>query len=117
MEVKVERDANDVNYYSLIDLQEIGGKLYRPDFEAWFSKRNLRIHFLLRLAEETGVVLLPGNGFEVVDTSAKVSLENLTDIEYSAIGKFTRRILNEYSEDCFYDTVYLIVVLASRLCE
>ena len=82
-----------------IDLQEIGGKLYGAAFEAWFIKSNLGTNFLFRLAEETGVILLPGNGFEVVDTSARVSLANLTDIEYAAIGKFTRQILNEYRED------------------
>ena len=54
---------------------------------------------LFRLAQETGVVLLPGNGFEVVDTSARVSLANLTDIEYAAIGKFTRQVLDEYNQD------------------
>jgi aspartate 4-decarboxylase len=28
-----------------------------------------------------------------------VSLANLTDAEYAAIGKFTRQILNEYYQD------------------
>jgi len=83
----------------LIDLQEIGGGLYGPDFKAWFVKSHLGIDYLFRLAKETGVVLLPGNGFEVVDTSARVSLANLTDAEYAAIGKFTRRVLDEYSHE------------------
>jgi aspartate 4-decarboxylase len=91
--------ANDVDYYTLIDLQEIGGKLYGPAFESWFVKKNLGTRFLFRLAEETGVVLLPGNGFEVVNTSARVSLANLTEIEYAAIGRFTRKILDEYRDD------------------
>jgi len=99
MGVKVTRQANDVDYYSLIDLQEIGGMLYGPEFEAWFIKSNLGINFLFRLAQETGVVLLPGNGFEVVDTSARVSLANLTDIEYASIGRFTRQVLDECFED------------------
>jgi aspartate 4-decarboxylase len=99
MGVEVTHDVNDVGYYSLIDLQEIGGKLYGPEFEAWFIKSDLGIGFLFRLAEETGVVLLPGNGFEVVDTSARVSLANLTDIEYASIGRFTRTVLDE----CFAD--------------
>ena len=73
--------------------------LYGPEFEAWFIKSNLGIGFLFRLAQETGVVLLPGNGFEVVDTSARVSLANLTDIEYASIGKFTRQVLDECFED------------------
>jgi len=99
MGVKVVHEANDVNYYSLIDLQEIGGQLYGPDFEAWFIKSDLGINFLFRLAKETGVVLLPGKGFEVVDTSARVSLANLTDIEYASIGKFTRQVLDECYQD------------------
>lgn len=95
MGVIAPHELNDVNYYSLIDLQEIGGTLYGPEFKAWFVKSNLGISFLFRLAEETGVVLLPGNGFEVVDTSARVSLANLTEVEYAAIGRFTRKVLDE----------------------
>ena len=99
MGVKAARQPDDVNYYSLIDLQEIGGTLYGPEFKAWFIKSNLGISFLFRLAKETGVVLLPGKGFEVVDTSARISLANLTDIEYASIGTFTRKILDECYQD------------------
>jgi aspartate 4-decarboxylase len=99
MGVKAAFESNDVDYYSLIDLQEIGGTLYGPEFKAWFVKSDLGLNFLFRLAQETGVVLLPGNGFEVVDTSARVSLANLTDFEYAAIGKFTRQVLDEYHQD------------------
>ena len=76
MGVAAEHDSNDVNYYSLIDLQEIGGTLYGPEFKAWFIKSDIGISFLFRLADETGVVLLPGNGFEGVDTSARVSRQS-----------------------------------------
>ena len=106
MGVEAPHEPNDVNYYSLIDLQEIGGTLYGPEFKAWFVKSDLGINFLFRLADETGVVLLPGNGFEVVDTSARVSLANLTEIEYASIGKFTRQVLDECYQD-FKKTVAL----------
>jgi aspartate 4-decarboxylase len=99
MGVAAPHELNDVNYYSLIDLQEIGGTLYGPGFKTWFVKSDLGIDFLFRLADETGVVLLPGNGFEVVDTSARVSLANLTEIEYASIGKFTRQVLDECYQD------------------
>ena len=99
MGVVALHESSDVNYYSLIDLQEIGGTLYGPEFKAWFIKSDLGIDFLFRLADETGVVLLPGKGFEVVDTSARISLANLTEIEYASIGKFTRQVLDE----CFQD--------------
>ncbi len=98
MGVTAEFEPNDVNYYSLIDLQELGGKLYGADFEAWFISQDLGTEFLFRLAGETGVVLLPGKGFEVVDTSARVSLANLTEFEYRAIGAATRRIVDEYHD-------------------
>ncbi|MCI4657248.1 bifunctional aspartate transaminase/aspartate 4-decarboxylase [Cryobacterium zhongshanensis] len=91
-------EPDDVDYYTLIDLQELGGQLYGAEFEAWFIKQDLGTEFLFRLADETGVVLLPGKGFEVVDTSARVSLANLTDNEYRAIGAATRRIVDEYHE-------------------
>jgi aspartate 4-decarboxylase len=106
MGVTALHDCNDVNYYSLIDLQEIGGTLYGPEFKTWFIKSDIGISFLFRLADETGVVLLPGNGFEVVDTSARVSLANLTEIEYASIGKFTRQVLDECYQD-FTKTIAL----------
>ncbi|MDB5947889.1 MAG: bifunctional aspartate transaminase/aspartate 4-decarboxylase [Ramlibacter sp.] len=99
MGVATSHEADDVNYYTLIDLQELGGQLFGPDFERWFVAADLGTRFLFRLAEETGVVLLPGKGFEVVDMSARVSLANLTDAEYAAVGKFTRRVLDEYCAD------------------
>ena len=106
MGVEANHEPDDVNYYSLIDLQEIGGTLYGPEFKAWFVKSDLGINFLFRLADETGVVLLPGNGFEVVDTSARVSLANLTEIEYASIGKSSRQVLDECYRD-FKKTVSL----------
>ena len=99
MGVAVERGVEDVDYYTLIDLQVLGGKLYGAAFERWFVEKNLGIGFLFRLARETGVVLLPGQGFEVVDMSARVSLANLTDIGYAAVGRFTRQVLDEYHDD------------------
>jgi len=99
MGVVASQEPNDVDYYTLIDLEEIGGTLYGPDFKAWFVESDLGTSFLFRLAQETGVVLLPGNGFEVVATSARVSLANLTDVEYVKIGRFTRQVLDEYQQD------------------
>ena len=44
-------------------------------------------------------MLLPGRGFEVVDSSARVSLANLSEIDYAAIGRFARQVLDEYHRD------------------
>ncbi|MCP5001389.1 MAG: bifunctional aspartate transaminase/aspartate 4-decarboxylase [Hyphomicrobiales bacterium] len=93
--VEPKSGPNDVNYYDLIDLQKLGAQLYGAEFAAWFADGERGTDFLFRLARETGVVLLPGKGFEVVDASARVSLANLTEAEYAAIGAFTRRVLDE----------------------
>ncbi|MEM8843699.1 MAG: bifunctional aspartate transaminase/aspartate 4-decarboxylase [Pseudomonadota bacterium] len=90
---------NEVNYYYLIDLQRLGGQIYGEAFAAWMATENRGTEFLFRLANEVSVVLLPGKGFEVVDASVRVSLANLTDAEYSAIGKCTKQILEELFEE------------------
>lgn len=94
-----ELGPNEVNYYYLVDLQKLGGQIYGEAFSKWLAGENRGIEFLFRLAKETSVVLLPGKGFEVVDASVRVSLANLTDAEYSAIGKCTRQILQELFDE------------------
>ena len=86
---------NEVDYYYLIDLQKLGGQLHGEAFAAWLAEGSRGTEFLFRLAQETGVVLLPGKGFEVVDASVRVSLANLTQADYRAIGQCTRRVLDE----------------------
>ena len=86
----------EVNYYYLIDLQVLSAEIYGKDFADWFAAGDHGTDFLFRLAEETGVVLLPGNGFEVVDASVRVSLANLTDADYADIGRFTRQVIDEF---------------------
>ena len=54
------------------------------------------VGFVNELTGDKKIVLLPGNGFGVVDTSARVSLAKLTENEYASIGRFTRQILDEY---------------------
>ncbi len=97
--ISPERTANAVDYYTLIDLEKLGRDLHGDEFAEWFANGEKATDFLFRLAEETGVVLLPGKGFEVVEPSARVSLANLTEQEYEAIGSFSRQVLDEYYQD------------------
>lgn len=48
--------------------------------------------FALRLAEDHGIVLLNGGGFEAPDWSLRVSLANLPDEVYDEIGRGVRAI-------------------------
>lgn len=99
MGIEALHGPEEVHYYTLIDLQKLGGRLYGADFASWFARENKGTDFLFRLAKETGVVLLPGKGFEVLEASARVSLANLTEAQYTAIGRFTRQVLDEYGRE------------------
>ncbi|WP_171102597.1 bifunctional aspartate transaminase/aspartate 4-decarboxylase [Ruegeria sp. HKCCD7255] len=96
MGISLVRTENDIAYYSLIDLKKLASNLYGDRFSKWFEDNDKATDFLFRLAKETGVVLLPGKGFEVLDPSARVSLANLTEHDYASIGRFTRQVLDEY---------------------
>jgi hypothetical protein len=58
-----------------------------------------RLEILFRLAEEGGVVLLPGRGFGTPHPSARVSLANLDEVDYARIGRIIRAIMQEYANE------------------
>lgn len=88
-------DDNAVEYYTLLDLQLLGEEFYNKAFGEWILNNNEDIDFLFTIAKECGVVLLPGNGFDDSHPSARVSLANLAEWQYEAIGKLTRKVLDE----------------------
>ena len=97
----VEQDPLTVGYYTLLDLEELARKLYDSAFSRWFIEQRSCSDFMFRMAEETGIVLLPAAGFDVHRPAVRVSLANLTLANYAAIGQFTRQVLNEfYQEFC-----------------
>ncbi len=89
-------DSNSVDYYSIIDLEELSLKLHGAKFTKWLMTKYTGAEFITRLADETGVVLLPGKGFDVDHPSARVSLANLTEHSYQAIGQAVRKIMDEF---------------------
>lgn len=91
-------DENSVDYYTLIDLELLAQVKYDKKFSAWFMKQATGAAFIMRLADETSVILLPGKGFDVDHPSARVSLANLTEQNYRDIGMAVRKILDEYHQ-------------------
>jgi aspartate 4-decarboxylase len=89
-------DANSVRYYHLLDLESIATQMHGAAFAAWLTGRLTPNELLFRLAEETGVVLLPGRGFGTPHPSARVSLANLNESDYANIGRSIRHLAIEY---------------------
>jgi len=93
-----EHDVNSVDYYAVIDLEKLAEILYDANFSKWLLQAISGADFLRRLADETSVVLLPGKGFEVDHPLVRVSLANLEEYKYRAIGSSVRKILQEFHE-------------------
>ncbi|SFA86091.1 aspartate 4-decarboxylase [Collimonas sp. OK607] len=89
-------DPDSVHYYHLLDLETLATAMYSVDFAKWMVKRLKPNEALFRLAEETGVILLPGRGFGTAHASARVSLANLNEYDYTNIGKSIRKLALEF---------------------
>ena len=93
------RDPNGTDYYTLLDLEEITTELYGREFAAWMLAKKEPLEMLFRLADEGGVVLLPGKGFGTPHPSARASLANLNEYEYTKIGRVIRSLAEEYYQE------------------
>ncbi|MNP60353.1 Bifunctional aspartate aminotransferase and L-aspartate beta-decarboxylase [compost metagenome] len=70
--------------------------MYDADFAKWIGEKSSAGDMLFRIADETGIVMLPGKGFGAETPSGRISLANLNEYEYAAIGRALRRMAEEY---------------------
>lgn len=92
----LQPDPYRAGYYSEIDLMVWARKFYGQDFVDYLNKNYEPLDFVIRLANETAVVLLNGDGFDGPKWSVRASLANLDKNAYLRIGKAIRKILDEY---------------------
>jgi aspartate 4-decarboxylase len=91
-------DANQVDYYSILDMEFLGERAFGREFVDWLLKNTEPQEMLFRLAADARVVLLPGLGFGTAHPSGRVSLANLNESDYRAIGRAVRKLVEEYVE-------------------
>ncbi|WP_342754072.1 bifunctional aspartate transaminase/aspartate 4-decarboxylase [Pantoea sp. MBD-2R] len=89
----------EVDYYTLLDLEAISRQVYGDEFAAWVNKTLNPTDLLFRIAEETGIVMLPGTGFGTLKPAGRISLANLNEYEYAAIGKALRQMMEHYYKE------------------
>lgn len=90
-------DPLRAGYYSEIDLSVWARRLYGDEFFTWMKRNYEPLDFVVRLAKETGVVLLNGSGFDGPAWSVRASLANLTADDYAQIGTHIANILEDYA--------------------
>lgn len=96
--IELREDPNDAAYYTQFDLLQWATQNYGEAFASYLQINYKPVDILLRLAEESSIVLLSGGGFSGPEWSIRISLANLSDESYSTIGAVTRKILNHYVE-------------------
>lgn len=83
-------------YYATIDIPALARDRYGAGFADWLVASFEPIDFVVRLAEERGIVLLDGGGFDAPKMSVRVSLANLPDESYEPIGRGIAELLADY---------------------
>lgn len=86
------------HYYTTIDVPVLARERFGEAFADHLVAENEPIDFVWRLAKEKSIVLMDGGGFDAPNMSVRVSLANLPDEAYSAIGKAISELLDEYHQ-------------------
>ena len=74
-------------------------KIYGIDFAEYLNRNYEPLDFVIRLADETAIVLLNGDGFDGPKWSVRASLANLNMDAYLKIGVAIRKILDQYHDE------------------
>ena len=83
-------------YYGLIDFDFWMRKYGGDDVVEWMKANVHPLDIVFRLAEDHGIVLLSGGGFDAPDWSVRVSFANLDDDVYDDIGRAVRAVARSY---------------------
>jgi aspartate 4-decarboxylase len=94
--LKLSENPNYDAYYGLIDFEFWARKNIGEEAVEYIKKNIHPLDLAFRLAEDHGIVLLNGGGFEAPDWSLRVSLANLPDEAYDDIGRGVRTIARGY---------------------
>lgn len=101
----LEPDPDRAGYYSDIDMMLWAKKIYGDDFAQYLNENYDSLDFVVRLAEESAIVLLNGDGFDGPKWSVRVSLANLDDDAYLKIGTAIKNRLDDYHKTYLAATV------------
>jgi aspartate 4-decarboxylase len=96
--IEVEPNPLFDYYYGLIDLEFWMRKYLGEDIVTWIKKNVHPLDIAFKLAQDHGIVLLNGSGFDAPNWSVRVSFANLEDHVYDDIGRAVRAVARGYRE-------------------
>ena len=96
--LELQENKNYDRYYGLIDFEFWARKNIGDEAVEYLKKNVHPLDLAFRLAEDHGIVLLNGGGFEAPDWSLRVSLANLPDQAYDDIARGVRSVARGYRD-------------------
>jgi aspartate 4-decarboxylase len=96
--LELQENKNYDRYYGLIDFEFWARKNLGDEAVEYLKKNVHPLDLAFRLAEDHGIVLLNGGGFEAPDWSLRVSLANLPDQAYDDIARGVRAVARGYRD-------------------
>lgn len=97
--VELPQRPGYAHYYTTIDIPKLAQERHGNEFSNWLKDTHEPIDFVWRLAEEKGVVLMDGGGFDAPEMSVRVSLANLFKDDYDKIGRSISALLEDYLKE------------------
>jgi aspartate 4-decarboxylase len=98
MGLELTPNPNYDAYYGLIDFEFWARKNIGDEAVDYLKEHIHPLDLAFRLAEDHGIVLLNGGGFEAPNWSLRVSLANLPDEAYEDIGRGVRTVARGYRD-------------------
>lgn len=95
----LEVDPFDAAYYAQFDLLEWAGRNNNVEFMQYLQDNYKPVDILIRLAEQSSIVLLGSSGFNGPEWAIRISLANLNDESYSKIGEVLHNVLEDYLKE------------------
>lgn len=83
-------------YYGIIDYEYWARKYVGDEVTDWVKENVHPLDIAFKLAEDHGIVVLNGSGFEAPNWSVRVSFANLPDDAYESIGRAIRAVARGY---------------------
>jgi aspartate 4-decarboxylase len=94
--IEIKKDQFSAAYYTQFDLLEWASSNYGDEFAGYLKENYRPVDVLIRLAEQSSIVLLDGSGFCGPEWSIRISLANLNDESYSKIGQVLHEVLEGF---------------------
>lgn len=85
-------------YYGIIDYEYWSRKYVGDEVTEWVKANVHPLDIAFKLAEDHGIVVLNGSGFEAPNWSVRVSFANLPDEAYDQIGRAMRAVARGYMQ-------------------